>query len=134
MIPLPLLPIVAAGLVPLIVGSFWYHPSVFGSRWMSLKQITPEMAERSSRLAAHTTAVMLVLGMCAALILARVLHALSVESIAEALFTAVSAWLGFVVPATINRVLWDHVSLMVYAIETGQWLITLCLMAVVLVY
>lgn len=134
MIPLQLLPVLAAGLVPFLVGAFWYHPRVFGALWMSLKHITPEMAERSSRLAMHSTATMIVLGIFAALIVSRVIVALDVQTLTDASLTALSLWLAFVVPATINRVLWDHISLPLYAIETGQWLVTLILMSVVLAY
>ncbi len=134
MIPLPLLPVLAAGLVPFLVGAFWYHPRVLGATWMSLKHITPGMAERSSRLAAHTTATMLVLGMFAALILSRVIVGLQIDTLGGACLTAFSLWLAFVVPATINRVLWDHSTLALYMIETGQWLVSLTLMSIVLAY
>ncbi len=134
MIPLPLLPVLAAGLVPMLVGAFWYHPNVFGAKWMSLKHITPEMAERSSRLAMHSTAVTIVLGIFSALILSRVLVALEIETLAGACVTALSLWVAFVVPATMSRVLWDHAALSLYAIETGQWLVSLTIMSIVLAY
>ncbi len=134
MIPLPLLSILAAALVPFLVGAFWYHPSVFGTMWMSYKHITPEMAERSSNFSSHTTAVMIVLGIPAAMILSRIIVTLEIESYGGAIMTAFSVWLAFIVPATINRVLWDHVPLSLYAIETGQWLVSLVLMSVVLLY
>ena len=134
MIPLPFLPVIAAGLVPLIVGSVWYHPNIFGSTWMSMKRVTPDMAERSSRLSLHTTAVMIVLGMIASLMLSRVLSIFAAGSLFAGLGTAIGVWLGFVLPSTINRVLWDHESLALYGIETGQWLVSLCIMAIVLVY
>ncbi len=134
MIPLPLLPVIAAGLVPLIVGSVWYHPKVFGSTWMSMKRITPDMAERSSRLSLHTTAVMIVLGMIASVMLSHILSRVAAGSLAAGLAIGFGVWLGFVVPSTINRVLWDHESLALYAIETGQWLVSLSIMSILLVY
>ncbi len=134
MIPLPLLPVIAAGLVPLIVGALWYHPRVFGTKWMSLKHITPDMADRSSRLSMHSTAIMLVLGIVCALILSRVLTALSIVSVAGGLLTALSLWIGFIIPGTVSRVLWDHVPVSLYLIETGQWLAALSVMSIVLIY
>ncbi len=134
MIPLPLLPVLAAGMLPFLIGSFWYHPKVFGARWMGEKHITPEMAERSSRLATHSTAVSIVLGLVASLFLSRVLVALHVETLSAALITASWMWVAFVVPATIHRVLWDHISVRLYLIETGQWLVTLMCMSVVLAF
>lgn len=134
MIPLPLLPVLAAGLVPFLIGAFWYHPRVFGARWMSLKHITPELAERASRLAMRSTATMIMLGIVAAVILSRILIALQIETLGSAVVTAFSIWIAFVVPATINRVLWDHATLSLYAIETGQWLVSLTVMSIVLAY
>ena len=134
MIPLPLLPVLAAGLVPFLVGAFWYHPRVFGSQWMRLKHITPEMAERSSRLALHSTATMVILGIIASLIMSRVLTALEIDMLGGAVLTAFSIWIAFVVPATINRVLWDHIAFRLYLIESGQWLVSLIIMAIVLAY
>lgn len=130
---MPLLPVIASGLVPFIVGSLWYHPSFLGSYWMQMKHITPDMAERSSRLALHSTAVMVVTGIFASFMLSHVLVALAIESVWVAVLTAFGVWLGFVVPATISRVLWDHMPLSLYGIETGQWLVSFCIMAMVLV-
>ncbi len=134
MIPLSFLPILAAGLVPSIVGSLWYHPRVFGARWMSLKHITPDMAERSSRLSLQSSAVLILLGVIASLVLSRILIGLNVETVSGACVTAASLWLAFIVPGTINRVLWDHISFQMYAIETGQWLVSLILMSIMLLY
>lgn len=131
---LAFLPIIAAGLVPSIVGSLWYHPNVFGTRWMRMKRITPDMAERSSRLALHTTAVMIVLGMACASMLSRVEYAMAIDTYSGALALGIGIWIGFMVPSTISRVLWDHSSFPLYAIETGQWLLSICVMSVILVY
>lgn len=129
---LAFLPIIAAGLVPSIVGSMWYHPKIFGERWMRMKQITPLMAERSSRLSLHTTAVMIVLGITCAYMLARVEYAIAIDSYSGAIALGIGTWIGFMVPATISRVLWDHSSLALFGIESGQWLVSLCIMALIL--
>lgn len=131
---LPLVPVIAAGLVPLIVGAAWYHPALFGTTWMSMKRVTPEMAERSSRLLLHSTAVMIALGIVTSFLLSHVLYGLGVETSAHAAVLACGLWFGIVIPATINRVLWDHIPLALYGIETGQWLVSLVLMSVILVY
>ncbi len=134
MMELSILQILAAGLVPFIVGSLWYHPRIFGTRWMSLKKVTPEMAERSSRLALHSTAVMLFLGIVSSFVFWQVFTALEVDSFSGALFTAISIWLGFMVPATLNRILWDHMGVSLYLIETGQWFVSLVIMSLIFLY
>ena len=43
-----LLPI--AALVPLVIGSVWYHPSVFGKIWMRTAEISEERAQSGNML------------------------------------------------------------------------------------
>ncbi len=134
MLPLNLLPIVAAALVPMIVGAVWYSPRVFGNTWMSLKHITPDMADRSARRSYGATFLLFVAGLLSALLLAYVLGALYVHSYIEAMMIAIALWLGFMIPATIGRLVWDHAPVTLYAIETGQWLVSLVIMSFVLIY
>src|SRR3989344_5663905 len=58
--------VLAAGLVPLIVGFFWYHPRVFGAPWVRMMSITPEMAERGQGSRMRHTLISLVAGVAAA--------------------------------------------------------------------
>jgi hypothetical protein len=37
--------LLAATLVPLVIGFIWYHPKVFGNAWMKATGITPESAK-----------------------------------------------------------------------------------------
>src|SRR3989344_3541804 len=46
MIEVTFFPILAAGIVSAVIGFVWYHPRVFGSAWMRMSNITPEMVER----------------------------------------------------------------------------------------
>lgn len=128
------LPIIAAGLVPLITGALWYHPCVFGNRWMSLKRITPEMAERSSRQSLLVTFITVLLGIVTAAMLAFVVHVLRLDTIFHAALSGFCIWISFVVPTAMHRVLWDHVPLALFFIETGQWLVSLVIMTTVLSY
>ncbi|MBK8956778.1 MAG: DUF1761 domain-containing protein [Saprospiraceae bacterium] len=36
--------IIGAGIIPLIIGFIWYHPSVFGKAWMQMTGLTEEKA------------------------------------------------------------------------------------------
>ncbi len=40
--------VLVAGLVPLITGFIWYNPKVFGTAWMNVTGITPEMGKSSN--------------------------------------------------------------------------------------
>ncbi len=101
---------------------------------MALKNITPEMAELSARRSMRTVILLFCLGFVCATVLAYVLGALQVRLYTEAAIVGMSMWIGFIMPATINRVVWDHVPLSLYGIETGQWLCALIIMSIVLVF
>ena len=42
-----LMPIVA--LIPLLIGSFWYHPSFFGKAWMKASGLTKEQVQSGNK-------------------------------------------------------------------------------------
>ncbi len=131
---LQLLPILAAALVPMLVGSVWYRPGVFGTTWMNLKHITPDMADSAARRAYSSTFLLLACGLACSLVLAYVLGALRVTLFSEAVLIACVLWLGFTIPTSIGRIVWDHAPLKLYFIETGQWLVSLIIMSLVLVF
>jgi Na+/melibiose symporter-like transporter len=131
---LQVLPILAAGLVPLLVGSVWYHPRVFGALWMSLMHITPEMADRSARMRPWIAMLTIVFGVLCAAVLAFVIDARPPSSFVQVLLYGIATWAGIVVPSTIGRVWWDRVPLSLYLIETGQWLAALCVMTIILAW
>lgn len=51
-----ILAIIAAGLVPMVLGFIWYNPKVFGNAWMQASGMTQEKAESVN--------LPLVLGLC----------------------------------------------------------------------
>jgi hypothetical protein len=131
---LDLFPFFAAALVPMLVGAFWYHPRVFGTTWMDLKHITPDMANSAARRSISSAFLLFVGSLCCALVLGYILGALAVSTYVDSMFVAISIWLAFIVPPTLGRLVWDHVSYKLYAIETGQWLVSLIIMSFLLVY
>ncbi len=40
--------ILAATIVPLVIGFIWYNPKVFGNAWMSVTGVTPESAKKTN--------------------------------------------------------------------------------------
>lgn len=40
--------IIGAGIIPLITGFIWYHPSVFGKAWMQMAGISEEKANQTN--------------------------------------------------------------------------------------
>ena len=53
------LAILVSALIPLIIGSIWYHPKVFGTAWMHATGITEEKIKKMSPSKAYIVAVLL---------------------------------------------------------------------------
>lgn len=129
---LTILPVVAAGLVPLIVGAAWYHPRVFGRPWVRLMRVTPEMADRGQPKRLRYTLVSLVGGLVTAFVMRMLSDAWGAEQVPQALALATLAWAGFMIPTSLGDVLWELKPFTLYAIDALYWLVSFILMALIL--
>jgi hypothetical protein len=128
-------PILAAGALSVIIGFIWYHPRVFGTVWMRLAGITPEMAERGKRRMPVYIIIAFLSATLAAWVMNTIGVALGIHDWKGAIFNlALWAWLGFVVPAMLGSVLWEHRPLSLYLINALYWLVTLCAIALILLF
>ena len=53
------LALLVSALIPLIIGSIWYHPKVFGTAWMSATGITEDKLKTMSPAKAYVVAIVL---------------------------------------------------------------------------
>lgn len=132
MVLIALLPLIAASLVPYIVGVFWYHPRIFGKVWMHLRHITPEMVEHNTRRATESSMLLIILGGMSALVLNYTLAHVPTAGFIGSAMLAVAITVAFIIPPTIGTVLWDHKPLTLYVVELGQWCVSLIIMAAML--
>ncbi|MBI5457928.1 DUF1761 domain-containing protein [Candidatus Kaiserbacteria bacterium] len=128
-------PILAAGAASVLIGWIWYHPRVFGTTWMRLANITPEMAERGKKM----MPLYAFIGLCASMLIAYVMNyvgiAFQIYDWVGAVFElALWSWLGFVVPVTLGTVLWEQRPLKLYLINVSYWLVSFVAMALILVF
>lgn len=116
-----------------VIGMVWYHPSVFGSVWMRLANVTPETAERTRR----TMALRMIVGLLAAMLMTYVLSYFSaawgVFDVVGAVELAFWVWAGFVLPPMLGMVLWEGKSVKLYIINTLYWLVAMVTMSVIIV-
>lgn len=126
-------PIVAAAIAASLIGYVWYHPRVFGTLWMRLNNVSPEMAERGARRRHLYTALGLVANLVAAGILRMLLGGAGMTSVPNAARIGFLLWLGFVAPILLGSVLWEHRSVSLYLINAGYWLVALIAMSIILV-
>ena len=103
--------ILAAGVVSMILGMFWYSPSVFGTTWMKLAGIDMKKAAAAQKKGMKCMGGQIVAAFIATLVTAYVLSKLvtmfGYSTAGEALGLAFWIWLGFVGTTTLSSVLWE---------------------------
>lgn len=127
-------PIVAAGVASVLIGWVWYHPRVFGTTWMRLSNVTPEMAERGKKM----MPLYMLIALCASMLIAYVMNYIGIafqiyDWIGAIFELALWSWLGFVVPIMLGMVLWEQRPLKLYLINVFYWLVSFVVMALILV-
>ena len=127
-------PIVAAGVASVLIGWVWYHPRVFGTTWMRLANVTPEMAERGKKM----MPLSVILSLCGSMLIAYVMNYVGIafhifDWVGAVFELALWCWLGFVVPTSLGTILWEQRPFKLYLINTLYWLVTFIAMALILV-
>lgn len=134
MIEVDFFSVLSAGIVSLVIGFVWYHPSVFGGAWTRLTNLSPEQVERGKK----RMPIMAFFGLLASMLAAYVMNyfgiAWGVFDIIGAIELAFWCWLGFVVPSMLGMVLWEQKSLKLYFINSVYWLVAFIAMAIVLLF
>lgn len=134
MIPVSIVPIVAAGVVSALVGWVWYHPRVFGSALKRLSGVIDDPTARPKNIFASIL-VALLAGMLIAWVMTFIGNALyEFFDWVGAVELAFWIWLGFIVPTLLAAVLWEGRSFKIFLIQAFHWLITFILIALVLLY
>ena len=146
--------LLAATLVPLLIGFIWYHPKVFGNAWMRATGITPEGAKEAN--------MPLIFGLTAlfSLMLAFILHGMVIHQYAiyslaaemapeqaeiavkefndkygslfrtfkHGTFHGVLLGLFFVLPVLGTNALFERKGFRYMAINVGYWIVSLAIM------
>ncbi len=117
----------------MIIGYVWYHPRVFGSVWMRAANLSPQAAEAGKK----KMLPMAFAGLLASMVVAYVLNyfgiAWGVFDWIGGVELGIWSWIGFVAPTMLGSLLWEQKPFKYYAINTGYWLVSFVVMAVILV-
>lgn len=120
------LAVLVAAVVNMAIGYAWYGP-LFGKKWIALMQFTPEsMAEARNKGMTKSYLITFV----GALVMAYVLYHtiafafgfMQVSGAVAALSSGFWMWLGFVMPVTLGKVIWEGKSWPLWAIDNGYYL------------
>ena len=133
MYEITLWPIVFCAVANMVLGMVWYHQKVFGTIWMRLSNLTPEMVEKGKK----TMVVRMIAAFFGAMLVAYVLNhfgiAWGVYDWAGAIELGVWIWIGFVAPTMVGMVLWEQRPMKLFLLNSAYWLISLVIMSLILV-
>ncbi len=140
MIEVNWLAIVVAAVAAFVIGFIWHGP-LFGKTWARLVgiDISPEAIAKFKAEGKGMTKSY-VLTIVGSLITAYVLsHFITMAgnyfdemSVGRGLSTAFCAWLAFVAPVTLSRVLWEGKTWKLWFINAGYYLVTFLVMGAIL--
>lgn len=131
------LAVLLSTLASVILGFLWFGP-LFGKQWMRLAgiQMPGEITRAMKKSMMRSYALMAITSFIMAAVLAHILFYITeftdVFGVDTAITTALWAWLGFVVPATIGSVLWEDRPWKYWFITAGYWLVALVVAAAIL--
>ena len=125
--------VAAATVAAMVVGSIWYHESVFGKEWMKLAKVDKKKAQKEGPKA---MLAMLVLAVFAAYALAWFTFATSVvlqedSYMAAAVQTSLMVWVGFILYAAAGAIFEQRPQRLVM-INLGNSLVTFLAMGLAL--
>ncbi|OHB25465.1 MAG: hypothetical protein A2542_00555 [Parcubacteria group bacterium RIFOXYD2_FULL_52_8] len=136
-IPINYFAVVGAAVVSIVLGFLWYGP-LFGKQWIAMMGWTEEQCSDAQKkgMGAKTYVPMIV----GALIMAYVLSYslvfastyLQASGASAGLMAGFWNWLGFIAPVIMGSVLWEGKSWKLWVLNSGYYLVSLCLMGMVL--
>jgi hypothetical protein len=137
-IPINYPAILACGVAAMVLGSLWYGP-LFGKQWMTLIGMTPdkiEAAKKEKGKMMKSYGLMFVGSLIMAYVLAHALVFASAYLKASGTSAGLTAgfwnWLGFIAPVMLGKVLWEGKPWKLWALDSGYYLVLLCLDGVIL--
>jgi len=119
--------VLSSALVILILGFVWYHPRVFGTLWMRLVNLSPEMVERGRRRSLQFMSAAFLCGVVLASAVRIVADAFPVFSVVDTLTLALLLWFGFVFPVALVEAIWEERPPKLFLINALYWLAALIL-------
>ena len=134
-----------AALSSMLIGFFWYSPTLFGNIWVKLSGFTEKDMEKAKKKGMEK---IFAIQFLSSLVMAYVLNFMiriflgfgpgnlvSEElNVIHAIIFAAFLWLGFFATIGLNMVLWDGKPLKLYFLHVGNSLVTLIVMTVVLFF
>ncbi len=117
----------------MVVGSIWYTPKVFGSRWMQLAGVDPSESQEG---AAGPIIVTLIVSFITALVLAGVVTVVNDSYggsfLGNAVLTGVALWAGFTAARLITHDAFEGRPAALTTLNISHELVTVLVMALII--
>jgi hypothetical protein len=128
--------VLVAAASSIVLGFLWYGP-LFGKPWMAMMGFTKDSMEKAKAKGMTTNYLVMTLGsFLMAYVLAHSLEFASVYTktygVSAGLMAAFWSWLGFVAPVQVGDQLWGGKPWKLFLITGGYYLVSLCIMGVIL--
>ena len=126
--------IFVSGVVAVLIGFVWYLPAVFGTAWMRLLNVSPEMAESGKKKMPLMALFGLLSAMLVAYVMTYVNAAWGFTTWSGGIQLGFWCWMGFVAPTMLSQVLWEHRPFKLYLIDALYWLVSFLVIAQIIVF
>ncbi len=121
--------ILPAGILGFLVGGLWYGP-LLGKAWAAARGLSEEQLKSANM--ALIFGLTFLLNLFAAAVLVHVLEHTGMTDLHHAIMVAGGAAIGFIIPAMAVNYLFSRLSLKLFLIDAGYWLVIYVLMGALL--
>lgn len=116
-----------AAIASQFVGFLWFSPFLFGKKWMKLVGIS-EM-KNDNKLVYGVTFIM---SFITAYVLSVFIQFAQATTVLDGVLVGVLVWLGFIIPTSVNQVLFEKKSKELWLLNIGHFLTIFVVMAIIL--
>lgn len=122
--------ILAAWLINIVVGSFWYSPKGFGKQWSKLSG--HDMMKIPKDEANKAIVAVAISAIVQTFVLAVVLHSLHATNVTEGLVAGLLLWVGLTAATTVGNNLYSRLSWKFWWINASFFLIIMIVNSIIL--
>lgn len=129
-----LLAVLISAIIGMVIGALWYSPLLFGNLWMKLSGLTHEKINKMKREGKVGRSYLLtfIATLVGAYVLAHFVSYVGAQGFWNGVQLGFWAWLGFMVPITLNDFLWGDRSFKLFLLNACHHLVAIVVMAGIL--
>lgn len=126
--------VIVAAIAAFVVGMIWYSPAVMGKKYMKVVGKTEKEMKKEMEGSKGSMIQGFIMSLIMAYVLAYTFGLVGVNTILDAVQGAFWLWLGFVAIVLYGAVIWEKKSMDWFIISAGNYLVSILVMGIVLVW